>query len=94
MACHIDGGWWLKAVVVLRGDNSVQMRLEGGWERGYGIVSPLMPGMTTPKSPEGQPGSGQRTVDSNGFHGVMGTTGVESAVLTEPGTEEVLIYPD
>jgi hypothetical protein len=50
--------------------------------------------MTTPKSPEGQPGSGQRAVDSNGFHGVMGTTGVESAVLTEPGTEEVLIYPD
>lgn len=84
----------MRAVVVLRGDNSVQMRMEGGWERGYGIESPLMPGMTTPESPEGQYGSGQGAVDSYGFHGVMGATGVESAVLTEPGTEEVLIYSD
>ena len=54
----------------------------------YLIDTPGMPGMTAQQPPEPHDATAQYTVTLHGSDGVTGTGRVETAVVTQPGTEQ------
>jgi hypothetical protein len=61
---------------------------------GYGIVAAGMPWVAPREAAEREPEAAGGAVSRDGFSSVLGTTRVEAAVVSEKGTQKVLICTD
>ena len=60
---------------------------------GHGVVTPLVPGVTFAQTPKSHNQSFVGSVAFESFYGVMGAGGLEATVVTQPGTQQILVTP-
>jgi len=65
--------------------------VRAGWD---GIFSAFVPGVASGYSQQSQVASLYNAVDGNGFLGIGGTTGVETAMITHEWAEAGLVTGD